>query len=470
VITNDVQYRTAKAHIDRLQTLVDDLAERPVADNEEQLRRLEVAAVESQLTELRQQLTEYDELREGRVPIGELSSLDDLPNLLIRARIASGLSQRGLAERLGLKEQQIQRYESSAYATASLARLREVATAVGLERSALVEETIDGSAVLAQLDRLGLDRAFVRRRLAPAALREVPGRDQGSLAPVIDLASRLGRVYGLEGSALLAGESIDLDEHALAANFKLPKGTSRDRVAAYTVYAHYLALVTLQSTERIASPTLPVDAADFRRRWHMHTSGRAFSDLLSFVWSLGIVVLPLADAGGFHAAVWRAHGRHVVVLKQGMRLSSRWSFDLLHEIGHIVDGWDDDEAGVVDADDMGTDPIETTANQFAGQVLLDGRAEELVQECVHDAAGSVERLKRVVPQVAANAGVDAAALANYMAFRLSLQDINWWGTATNLQSSDRDPWETCRDALIANANLDVLNPLDRQLLNQALVP
>ena len=79
-------------------------------------------------------------------------------------------------------------------------------------------------------------------------------------------------------------------------------------------------------------------------------------------------------------------------------------------------------------------------------VLLDGRAEELVQLCVTEAKGSVERLKRVVPQCGRLGARRHRALANYMAFRLSMQDINWWGAATNLQSKDEDPWATCRDA------------------------
>ena len=53
--------------------------------------------------------------------------------LLIRARIAQGLSQKSLAGRLGLKEQQIQRYEASEYASASLARIRSVAEVWGTE-------------------------------------------------------------------------------------------------------------------------------------------------------------------------------------------------------------------------------------------------------------------------------------------------------------------------------------------------
>jgi HTH-type transcriptional regulator / antitoxin HigA len=38
-----------------------------------------------------------------------------------------------LADRLGLKEQQIQRYEATDYASASLARVIEISEALGLE-------------------------------------------------------------------------------------------------------------------------------------------------------------------------------------------------------------------------------------------------------------------------------------------------------------------------------------------------
>jgi transcriptional regulator with XRE-family HTH domain len=63
----------------------------------------------------------------------ELDSLDQLPEALIRARIAAGLSQKELAGRLGLKEQQIQRYEARRYAGASLDRVQAVADALGMQ-------------------------------------------------------------------------------------------------------------------------------------------------------------------------------------------------------------------------------------------------------------------------------------------------------------------------------------------------
>jgi transcriptional regulator with XRE-family HTH domain len=49
---------------------------------------------------------------------------------LIKARIAAGITQKELAAKIGVQEQQIQRYESDRYASASLARLTQVAHAL----------------------------------------------------------------------------------------------------------------------------------------------------------------------------------------------------------------------------------------------------------------------------------------------------------------------------------------------------
>jgi len=61
-----------------------------------------------------------------------LEAVEDLPKTLIRARIASGMTQEGLAHRLGVKTQQIQRYEATEYESASFARILKVVQALGL--------------------------------------------------------------------------------------------------------------------------------------------------------------------------------------------------------------------------------------------------------------------------------------------------------------------------------------------------
>ena len=59
-----------------------------------------------------------------------VTGLEGLADALIQARIAAGLTQEELAERLGLKKQQVQRYEATRYATANLKRLNAVADAL----------------------------------------------------------------------------------------------------------------------------------------------------------------------------------------------------------------------------------------------------------------------------------------------------------------------------------------------------
>lgn len=116
-------------------------------DFEESLARLDVdakdrpqwirtamrEAMESQLADLRSDLHEYDALRSGQVRVLELDSLRQLPEARIQARIAAGLSQKDLAARLGLREQQVQRYEARRYAGASLERVQAVADALGMQ-------------------------------------------------------------------------------------------------------------------------------------------------------------------------------------------------------------------------------------------------------------------------------------------------------------------------------------------------
>ncbi len=82
------------------------------------------------LGDLETELAEYDALHDATLI--EATGIEQLPTALIRARIASGLSQRELAERVGLKEQAIQRYETTDYAGASFARLVAIAEALGL--------------------------------------------------------------------------------------------------------------------------------------------------------------------------------------------------------------------------------------------------------------------------------------------------------------------------------------------------
>ena len=134
MITNERQYRITKHWLSRFRQAIDgfDMQKATLASCEE-LARAELDALKSEEEVLAGQVSEYEHLRSGHVEKLTAVSLAELPSILIRARIAKGMTQRQLAELLGLKEQQIQKYESSGYESASLHRLRDVADALQLD-------------------------------------------------------------------------------------------------------------------------------------------------------------------------------------------------------------------------------------------------------------------------------------------------------------------------------------------------
>ncbi len=126
MIQNELQYRVTKA---RMNGFVDTRNQLDSETLPKRARAVRTAALDSLIEELQTDLTAFEMLRD-RSEIPDFTDLEHLADDLIRARIAAGLTHAGLAERLGMKPQQIQRYESTRYASASLSRVLEVARAI----------------------------------------------------------------------------------------------------------------------------------------------------------------------------------------------------------------------------------------------------------------------------------------------------------------------------------------------------
>ncbi len=117
MIENERQYRITRAWAEKFAASAQQI-DAAQTDIDPVLRQAMKEQYESQAEELRAQLHAYDALRHGQVTVLELDSLAELPDALIHARIAAGLTQKELATRLGVKAQQIQRYEATRYASA----------------------------------------------------------------------------------------------------------------------------------------------------------------------------------------------------------------------------------------------------------------------------------------------------------------------------------------------------------------
>lgn len=117
MITDEQQYRVTKARIQRFEDALMHAEDR-AAERHPLLQQVLRRNVEAELQAMYEQLSEYA-TRQGTGPstLGLGAGLDR-PLALIRTRIAAGINQEELAERLGLAEQQIRQYEAARYARA----------------------------------------------------------------------------------------------------------------------------------------------------------------------------------------------------------------------------------------------------------------------------------------------------------------------------------------------------------------
>jgi transcriptional regulator with XRE-family HTH domain/cytidylate kinase len=475
MIRNERQYKITKTEVAKLQSALK-AAEGATAPRsiDPLFVQAEIDGLRSQLEEMLEDLESYERLRSGAEEIPAVRSVQDIPLALIQSRIRAGLTQEDLAERVKLKPQQIQRYEATDYASANLSRVAEIAEAldISLADSNVPVPNFRLAEMMRRLKLAGLSPPFVSNRLLPK--RYFSHSTRGVEDFTLEAAQAIERIYGWHPGVLLGKGKLDVSGIASSqARFKVPSRVNGLQLGAYVVYAHFLALLLLQTTKPNTAP-LSSDPLEVRRVLLDTYGAVTFEAVLHFVWNCGIPVLTLNDRGTFHGACWRHGGRNVIVLKQQTRSAARWVFDLLHEYFHAAHNPHlEDHPVIEEAENSETrrkSAEEIAASTFAGNVMLDNRAQELAERCVQIARGSVERLKSAVAKVARQEAIDLSALAQYMAFRLSAQGVNWWGAAMNLQAPLTGSASLPRELLLRHVDLTRLNPVDRGLLLRALEP
>lgn len=133
MIKNEREYRITKAQAKKFERALAQLPKKRLTEKvvHPRLAKAQKDALQSQLDSLTEQIKDYERLRRRGGKALDVGTIEKLPLSLIRARIAAGLTQKELAARIGIKEQQIQRYEATNYASASLARVLQVARILG---------------------------------------------------------------------------------------------------------------------------------------------------------------------------------------------------------------------------------------------------------------------------------------------------------------------------------------------------
>ncbi len=118
MILNKKQLSIAQKNVEELKAAVESLH-----NSQETVDLLQVLSWKSRIEDLEEEINEYKLLENAF----ELNfSKDDLLKAVISLRIASGMTQKQLAEAIEIQEQQIQRYEQDYYRTASFERIVQI--------------------------------------------------------------------------------------------------------------------------------------------------------------------------------------------------------------------------------------------------------------------------------------------------------------------------------------------------------
>jgi HTH-type transcriptional regulator/antitoxin HigA len=135
VIRNDKEYRHSKERLSELEAESKEFSSVRRSAGRDEVASAVIDALRMQIEDLEREISEYENLKEGRLLSFGADDLDSLGELITKARIACGLTQAELGGLLGMTQQQVARYERDGWQKISLWRLAEAADALGLDMS-----------------------------------------------------------------------------------------------------------------------------------------------------------------------------------------------------------------------------------------------------------------------------------------------------------------------------------------------
>ncbi len=140
MIATDRQLQRARMALAELREALQAEQAEPPQDVAPQLAGAALAGIQGQIDELDASIAQFEALRTGSLHSLRLTNLLEVPSILVAARLAAGLNQAELADRLGVSPQQVQKDEAGDYERATVERLHTVA--------AMLDVRIDGYAQL----------------------------------------------------------------------------------------------------------------------------------------------------------------------------------------------------------------------------------------------------------------------------------------------------------------------------------
>ncbi len=395
MIYSDKQYALSKCQLDKLRDALAgsyDKSSEATGDGD-WLRGVQADAIKSQIATLEAELSHYNLLKSGEITFTKAHSLESLPSVLVQARIAAGMSQTDLAQRLDMKPQQIQRYEASDYSGASLDRLINICEALNVHITGLFESDNAPKASIfswADIDDVAW-KQLPAREMAKRGWFEVPRKGD---------VTKLARDYFMRAAG---------PQFASAYHRKKMQGSSVPNEYALLAWQARILERAKDIVEIFEPPAFIADdrwVSDLVALTRRKDGPKRAQALLL---SKGIVLVTEKHLSGTYldgGAMLDHNGRPVIGLTLRFdRLDNFW-FVLLHELGHVflhlMDGlrydfFDEDETS-------GSDKVELEADSFALESLI---PEAKWDECLSRFALSEEAVRID----AKNLGIDASIIA-----------------------------------------------------------
>jgi len=131
MIKNEKQLKITKKRLREFELVLNDL-NTDYKTNKDLKLKMQIDALKSDTSILKSEVKEFDNLKNGTIKTITAKSFHELPEVIIKARIARSMTQKDLALSLGMKEQQIQRYENNNFASVSFSKMEKIVTALGI--------------------------------------------------------------------------------------------------------------------------------------------------------------------------------------------------------------------------------------------------------------------------------------------------------------------------------------------------
>jgi HTH-type transcriptional regulator / antitoxin HigA len=282
--------------------------------------------------------------------------------VLIIARIARGLSQADLAAQLGMREQQIQRYESERYRSISLQNFRRVATVLGVEVQAIVEtadtKTLSSTFTISHHPEIPEDQLkTIIEHAKKSKWFDTPTNPADQRRAVLAYISESHARFGSPGLLRTGLKSLDLKQDALLAAWRARVIQRAESAAEVQTVFDHLDISWLKELIHLSGlPDGPVRALR-----------------LAINKGIFVVIEPQLRGLKLDGAAFLSGGMPIIGLTlRNDRIDNFW-FTLLHEIAHVylhyLAGL---AAGFFDEDleNEKTDELEIEADQFASSMLI----------------------------------------------------------------------------------------------------